>query len=311
MDPVFLAGIVLVLLLVAVISIRSGKNVKTAVDFAQCGGRAGMGVVMGAILGTMIGGATTVGTAQLAYSYGISAWCFTLGLSLGCVLLALFFVKPIRAMDAHTFNRKIGTEFGSKAAVLAALFSVAGSFISLIGQLAAGSATIGILSPNLSELQAGLLVAACMAIYVIFGGVWSAGMVGVAKVILVYLAVIASAGLAMSYFGSFSVLFAAFDHGTYFNLFARGVGTDLGGGLSIALGALCNQAFAQMILAGRSGREVRRGVLVSAALIPPISVGGILAGLYMRATDPPAMTSSEAALAEAAKSAFPRFIMGI
>ncbi|MBQ1516561.1 MAG: sodium:solute symporter family protein, partial [Lachnospiraceae bacterium] len=57
----------------------------------------GTGVVAGLIMGTLVGGSSTVGTAQLAYNYGMSAWWFTLGAGISCLILAVIYVKPLRA----------------------------------------------------------------------------------------------------------------------------------------------------------------------------------------------------------------------
>ena len=35
----------------------------------------GSPIVAGAIMGTLVGGSSTIGTAQLAYNWGFSAWC--------------------------------------------------------------------------------------------------------------------------------------------------------------------------------------------------------------------------------------------
>ena len=55
----------------------------------QGGGKIGFGVVAGLIMGTLVGGSSTVGTAQLAYNYGMSAWWFTLGGGIACLVLAV------------------------------------------------------------------------------------------------------------------------------------------------------------------------------------------------------------------------------
>lgn len=64
---------------------------------------------------------------------------------------------------------------------------------------------------------------------------------------------------------------------------ARGAGEDIGAGLSLVLGVLTTQTYAQAVLSGKTDGAARRGALLSAFLIPPIGVGGILVGLYMRA----------------------------
>lgn len=72
----------------------------------------------------------------------------------------------------------------------------------------------------------------------------------------------------------------------FFSLFARGVGVDLGSGLSLILGVLTTQTYAQAVISGRTDRAAVRGGLACAVMIPPVGLGGILVGLYMRANFP-------------------------
>lgn len=74
-----LIGLVFTIAIIITIGSLSGKKVKNANDFATGGGKAGYWIVCGAIMGTLVSGQSTVGTAQLAFTYGISAWWFTLG----------------------------------------------------------------------------------------------------------------------------------------------------------------------------------------------------------------------------------------
>lgn len=67
MTGVFYIGAALVLVLITVVGIRSGKNVKSVGDFATGGKKAGAGIVAGSIIGTLVGGASTIGTAQLSW----------------------------------------------------------------------------------------------------------------------------------------------------------------------------------------------------------------------------------------------------
>ena len=72
----------------------------------------------------------------------------------------------------------------------------------------------------------------------------------------------------------------------FFSLFARGAGKDLGAGVSLLLGVLTTQTYAQAVLWSKSDGAARTGALISTFLIPPIGIGGILVGLFMRATHP-------------------------
>ena len=86
--PIHIIGILLTVGLLLAASILSGRKVKDAKSFTT-GGKAGSWMVCGAILGTLVGGQSTIGTAQLAFSFGISAWWFTIGAALGAAALAV------------------------------------------------------------------------------------------------------------------------------------------------------------------------------------------------------------------------------
>ena len=88
-----LLGAAVALGLITAVGIWSGRQVKSAEDFSGGSAKAGPAVVAGTIIGTLVGGSSTVGTSQLAFSFGLSAWWFTLGSGIGCLLLALFFHK--------------------------------------------------------------------------------------------------------------------------------------------------------------------------------------------------------------------------
>ena len=87
-------GLIATLAVIVGLSIWSGTKAKT-------GGKIGTPVVAGLIMGTLVGGSSTVGTAQLAYSFGLSAWWFTLGAGIACVILALVYAKPLRRANCQ------------------------------------------------------------------------------------------------------------------------------------------------------------------------------------------------------------------
>lgn len=68
----------------------------------------------------------------------------------------------------------------------------------------------------------------------------------------------------------------------FLNLVARGPMKDIGSGLSLLLGVLSTQTYAQAVLSARSDKEGVKGALLSAFLIPPLGIAGILIGLFMR-----------------------------
>ena len=278
-------GAIVTLIVIFGIGIYSGNRVKSAADFSTGGRRAGSLLVMGVITGTLVGGASTIGTAQLAFTFGLSAWWFTLGAGLACLALGLIFVRPVRASGCDTIQQIITKEYGLTAGLVTAVLGALGMLINIISQLLSFNALAVSVFP-LEPVVCAFLGMGLMLSYVIFGGVLGTGVLGLIKLTLLYVSVIVSGALVLKLCGGFSALFAALPQEEYFSLFARGAGVDLGAGLSLLLGVLSTQIYIQAVLSGRTDAVARRGALFSALIVPPVGAGGILIGQYMRLTQP-------------------------
>ena len=89
-------SMIIVLILASIPGLLAAKKVKSEADYSVGGRKAGSVLVAGTIIGTIVGAAATIGTAQLGYKVGISAWWFTLGSGIALVVMALFYAKPLR-----------------------------------------------------------------------------------------------------------------------------------------------------------------------------------------------------------------------
>jgi len=274
-------GMAVALLLVFGIGIYSGRKVRTAVDFSVSGRRAGPFLVMGTILGTLVGGASTVGTAQLAFLYGFSAWWFTLGGGIGCLIIALFLVKPMRQTSFETIPRFISSSYGATAGVMAALFVSLGMFINIMPQIFSSMALLSSMFTPLNMQLAAVIAVVMVVLYVVFGGAWGTGLLGLSKIILTCLGMLSAGVVALVMSGGFSGLADYYPSYPWFSLFGRGINTDLASGFSLMLGVLSSQIYFQGVFSSRDIPAARSGMLLSALLAPAIGAGGILVGLYM------------------------------
>lgn len=278
-------GISISLLSILALSIYSGK-------FAKNNQGARSWIVAGIIMGTLVGGSSTVGTAQLAYHYGMSAWWFTLGSGIACLILALVYVKPLRNSKCGTLTAIIRQEYGPGCGMAASILSSFGSFINIISQLIAATAIIAVIFPTLSLPVSLLITAVFMVLYIIFGGTKGSGIVGTLKMVLLYITMLAGGAIVLSLCkgpAGFLDLVSSIENPEnvhFYSVFARGAGTDLGACLSLVLGVLTTQTYAQAIFIADDTAQARKGALLSAILIPPVGIGGILVGLYMRAVHP-------------------------
>ena len=119
MNGLLYAGLAVTLLIIVGLSVWSGSRVKKDQ-------RNPMPVVAGVITGTLVGGSSTIGTAQLAYQFGMSAWWYTLGAGISCLILALVYAKPLRRTGCATLVSIIRKEYGPKVGMAVSVLSSVG-----------------------------------------------------------------------------------------------------------------------------------------------------------------------------------------
>lgn len=334
-----LFGILFTLILIIGVSLLSARKATTADSFTTAGGKANSFIVTGIIMTSLVSGQSTIGTAQLAFAYGISAWWFTIGAALGCLLLAIGYGKALRNSGCSTLLQVVGKEYGPRAETVGSILCFLGIFISIVAQILSSTAMMTGLF-HVSALIASLVSVALMMLMVVLGGVWGAGYSGLLKTVMLYLSALLSGIIVLSLAGGYghlqqsivnSTLGQPFSdqlqlhnaeevHQRFNSLVARGFMKDVGGGLSLLLGVVATQTYAQGIWAARSNKVAVKGGLLCAFLTPFIGAGCTLAGLYMRAhyitvEEFDALTAAHSALPEGVKvlsntaEAFPVFCL--
>lgn len=259
----------------------SSGRVKTAGDYAVANRSSGAFSVAGVIMGALVAGGSTIGTVQMAYETGLSAWWFTLGSGIGCALLGLRFAGPVRRSGLSTLPEFIERSYGSPTALLTLTSSIAGTLISVAAQFLAGSALLRSVLPVSLE-TATLLLALLILAFIFMGGLKSFGTVGKAKTVALYLLLAACCAKAFSMGQTPGALTGGLPFSPWLNPFGRGVGKDLGACLSLVAGILCTQIYMQAVFAASDEREARRGCMIAAFLIPPLGLMGVWVGLAMR-----------------------------
>lgn len=246
LTPAHVIGATLTLLLFIVLGIYSGKKVKNDADFDTGGKSANALLVAGSITGTLVGGSSTIGTAQLAFTNGLSAWWFTLGSALGCLILACFFTKALRDSECTTIQEIIRVEYGQTAGVVTSILTSVGIILNIVAQILASNALLTTIF-GLNSTESTIISIIIMACYVVFGGVKGAGLLGVVKLFFIYIGVIAGGIIALK----------------------QG-------------GVLSTQSYIQAVLSGKTSKEAKKGAILSTVLIPPIGILCTFIGMYMR-----------------------------
>lgn len=277
----FLLSSVFLIICFSFMGFLAGKNVREGNDFSVGGHRATTMGVSGILLGALVGGASTVGTVQMAYSYGLSAFWFTLGGGIGCLILGLWFASPLRASGLQTIPEFLVKRYGKKTGFVCLFASALGTFISVVAQFLAGIALLQGVFP-LTTGQATLLTGFFVLLFIGIGGIKSYSLLGKAKLLLLYLVLAVCALVAFQKGGSPLFLVRKLSGSSFLSLFGRGVTQDLSAGLSLIVGVFCTQIYIQAIFAASDTQTARKGALLSAALMPPLGLLGIWIGLFLK-----------------------------
>ncbi len=92
---IYLIFIPLTIITVLLIGYYASKSVTTSTAYSVNGRNSNGIMIAGSLLGTSIGGGATVGTAQMAFSFGISAFWFTLGTGIAFIIMGLFYADNL------------------------------------------------------------------------------------------------------------------------------------------------------------------------------------------------------------------------
>jgi len=164
----------------------ASKRVKTTTDYFLAGRKLGLIPVTFTLIATQLGGGMLLGTSQEAFNIGYYGILYTIGMSLGFLLLGLGFASKLQSLKVATtaelFETKYNSPFLKK---VASLLSVAAMFGIIIAQIVASRFVLEGLGIN-SEF---IFIAfwAIVITYTILGGLKAVAITDTAQVIFVIL----------------------------------------------------------------------------------------------------------------------------
>ncbi len=285
LTDIHLFSLVITIIVVIGSGIYSARSINSAEGYSLAGRSSGVTLIAGSIAGTMIGGGATIGTAQLAYSLGFSAWWFTLGSGMGFILMGLFYARPLRSTGLETIPQYLVLNYGKMAGPLASVISSIGILFSAVASCLPGIQIIAALF-NITPGPAALILMILVAAYVFFGGMKGAGISGIMKLIIIWVTLFvagATAFFALQDIPNFAMIFPS---QPWFSLFGNGIGAGLGNLFSLIVGIICTQTYIQAIFSASDSRTAAVGAFVAALVVIPVGLPSIAIAMFMHATHP-------------------------
>lgn len=272
--------------IISILTVRSSAKVRSAVDFSIARGSLPFTGVSWVIIGTLVGGVSTIGTVQIAYTHGIAACIFTFGSGISCFLLGCCFAKALREEGVITVSEFLGKYFGNTFRHYSSILNSSGMFLHVVGQFLASIAILQSVF-RFGSVVSILLTLILIGIFVISGGISGAGLIGKIKFFMLYMIMLVCAGIALYKGGGVHEIISRLPQEQGMLSFATyGKNTATIEMISMLVGVLSTQIYLQAIFSAKNVKEARNGAFLSAVVIPPIGVLGLIVGLYLRGNFP-------------------------
>jgi SSS family solute:Na+ symporter len=238
-------------------------------------------VIAPLLTGLAIGGASTIGVAEHAYTVGISAGWYNAAWAAGALLVGLFAAQRYRKLEISTLPELFEKHYSVAGRVIGATGQIILQLIITSLQYVAGGAILSSLLPEVFSFQTGMLVTAVVFVGItLIGGFWAAGLTNIINVVFIYAGVLLGAFMAVARVGGFGKIVAT--------LPAQHPGFDLGAigwGLVIAwFVVMCTtvfsvQSIAQISFAAKDSRAARKGFILGAVIILPVGFISAIIGV--------------------------------
>ena len=291
MNIPLLIVILYVILLFAISFYVSNKQKKDEESFLLYKGKNGTFVVAASIAGLAIGGASTIGIAENAFSVGLSAGWYDTAWAIGAVITAFLGVKYLRRSGHSTISALVNEMYGKRTSfvMVISMCIIQAGIIAL--QYKAGGAILSALLPNIFTVETGTFFSFIIFMLVaMIGGMGSVSLTNVLNLILIYVGVTIATVVVLNNQGGWAAiqaLVAAEPDVPYLSL-TEGIGwIGIMGWVIVMIGNTNSvQGVVQIGLTGKDDKSTTRGYILGALFMIPVGFICALLGVASKALLP-------------------------
>jgi SSS family solute:Na+ symporter len=229
------------------------------------------------LMSEFIGTAASVGTAQAAYSYGISAAWNIAALGIGFVLFAFLLARKFKELGENTISGALQRTYGRPTKIATSVIMIFALQIVAISTYASGGAVLaGLL--KIDKTLAIVITGGVATLYVSIGGMRSVIYTNVLHAIVKYTGIIVAMIFALDRVGGLSGLQAALPAAS-FSVDAVGW-SQICAWLVAGIGAVFSTQYViQAISTVEDGSTARRASFWSAVLLVPFGICAAVVGM--------------------------------
>lgn len=278
-------SMITVLVLALLPGIYAATKVKSEDDYSVGGRSSGAILVAGTIIGTIVGAAATVGTAQLGFKIGMSAWWFTLGSGLALIIMAVFYARPLRKSGLTTISEFLVLYYGKHAGPLTSIAATVGIFLSIVASMLTAIHLIASVF-NVSLLSSAVIITAVVLASVLFGGISGSGIGGLIKIVLICGTVVVAGIYAYNDLGGLAGIEDTFPATPWLSLFSGGSEKVIYNLASMIVGVISTQSYIQALFSAKDSKTAMVGCIVAALIVIPVGLPSVIIGMSVHVNHP-------------------------
>jgi len=251
------------------------------VGYLMAGKRLPPSVAAALLAGLAVGGASTIGVAEKAYTVGLSAGWVNAAWAFGAFVLGSGAASRMRRMDVNTLPELFEQHYTVSARVLGVVGQLALQVVITSLQYVAGGAILHSLMPGAFSFEVGMIITAAVFVGItLIGGFWAAGLTNVINVIVIYVGIILGAILAVGKVGGLSALAAQTPpQHPGFDLWTLGPSVIAAWFLIMATQVHSTQSVIQIGFATRDETSAKKTYLLGGLLILPVGFISAVIGI--------------------------------
>jgi SSS family solute:Na+ symporter len=241
------------------------------------------------LTGLAIGGASTLGCAQMAYESGLAAGWYDVAWGFGALLMGFFGASQWRSMHVSTVPEMLGMYYTSSSRVIGVVLQFMIVMTITCLQFVAGGALLSAMLPDYFSLFTGMLLTAIIFVGIaIIGGLWAGGLANLVNVVVIWVGVTVGMVACWSLAGGTETIISRLPRELdYFSVLeGLGWGVLIGWFIVMAIQSFTVQGVVQVGLAAKDPRHAKWGFIVGAILMAPLGFFSAYIGIAAKSLYP-------------------------
>ncbi|WP_283602891.1 sodium:solute symporter [Serratia proteamaculans] len=285
------------------------RRATTKEDYLVAGRNLGPCLYLGTLSAVVLGGASTIGSVKLGYTYGISGVWLCGALGAGIVVLSMVLAKPLLKLKLYTVSQVLARRYHPAARVTSGAIMLAYDLMVAVTSIIAIGSVMQVMF-DLSFTASILLGGGLVVLYSTLGGMWSLTLTDIIQFIIMTVGMmLVLMPMSIVKAGGWAA-FSSQLPDSYYQLSSIGLDTILVFFLIYFFGILIGQDIWQRVFTARSSNIARYAGLGAGVYCVLYGVTGALIGMAGKLVLPQ-LSNTDGAFAAIAQAVLPAGVSGL